>query len=148
MSNTPVLICYDGSKSAEHAIDVAAGMLGPRHAVVLDVGPPITLTESLAVTSPFSPDTTFEEYNETDTEERAKAGAERARKAGFTADARSMLGAPTWKGIVDAADEIEAELIVIGTRGLGGVREAVEGSVSHQVAEHSDRPVLIIPLKD
>jgi len=59
-----------------------------------------------------------------------------------------MLGAPTWKGIVDAADAIEAELIVIGTRGLGGVREAVEGSVSHQVAEHSDRPVLIIPLTD
>jgi nucleotide-binding universal stress UspA family protein len=146
MSNAPVLICYDGSKSAEKAIDVAATLLGPRRAVVMDVGPPITLAESLAVTSPFAPDTAFEEFNETDAEERARAGAERARQAGFTADGRSMLGAPAWKGIVDAAREIDAELIVIGSRGLGGVREAFEGSVSHQVAEHSDRPVLIIPL--
>jgi nucleotide-binding universal stress UspA family protein len=148
MSNAPVLICYDGSKSAQHAIDVAATVLGPRHAVVLDVGPPITLAESLAVTSPFAPDTAFEEFNENDAEERAGAGAERARQAGFTADARSMLGGPTWKGIVDVAREIDPELIVIGSRGLGSVREAIEGSVSHQVAEHSDRPVLIIPIAD
>ena len=35
--------------------------------------------------------------------------------------------------------------IVVGSRGLTGVHEAFEGSVSHQVAEHAGRPVLIVP---
>jgi nucleotide-binding universal stress UspA family protein len=33
----------------------------------------------------------------------------------------------------------------MGSRGLTGVREHLVGSVSHQVAEHSGRPVLIVP---
>ena len=36
-------ICYDGSDDAQRAIAAAPGLLGPRHAVVLDVGPPRTL---------------------------------------------------------------------------------------------------------
>jgi len=34
---------------------------------------------------------------------------------------------------------------VMGTRGLTGIRELLDGSLSHQVAEHSGRPVLIVP---
>ena len=56
-----------------------------------------------------------------------------------------MLGAPTWQGIVDVADEINAAVIVVGSRGLNGLEEAIKGSVSHAVAEHAGRPVLIVP---
>ncbi len=42
VSDANILICYDGSDSAKHAIDAAAEILGPRRAVVLDVGPPLT----------------------------------------------------------------------------------------------------------
>jgi nucleotide-binding universal stress UspA family protein len=52
---------------------------------------------------------------------------------------------PTWEAIVDVADEIDAAVIVLGSRGLKGIREQVAGSVSHEVAEHSRRPVLIVP---
>jgi len=75
----------------------------------------------------------------------ARAGAEQARHAGFHAEARAELSAPTWEGIVDVADEIDAAVIVLGSRGLAGARELLEGSVSHQVAEHAGRPVLIVP---
>jgi nucleotide-binding universal stress UspA family protein len=34
---------------------------------------------------------------------------------------------------------------VIGSRGLKGAREAVQGSLSHELAEHAGRPVLIVP---
>jgi nucleotide-binding universal stress UspA family protein len=145
MHDATVLICYDGSESADRAIDVAAALLGPRHAVVLDVGPLVTTAESLATLSPGAPARTFEELNSADAKQRAEAGAERARQAGFTAHPRSIVDGPTWEGIVDMADEIDASVIVTGSRGLGGVREAFEGSVSHQVAAHSDRPVLIVP---
>jgi nucleotide-binding universal stress UspA family protein len=36
-------------------------------------------------------------------------------------------------------------VIVVGSRGLTGLRELFEGSVSHDVAEHACRPVLIVP---
>jgi nucleotide-binding universal stress UspA family protein len=145
MNDANILICYDGSDSAKHAIDAAAEILGPRRAVVLDVGPTLTAAESIAVMAPVTPGAAFEELNEDDARERAQAGAERARGAGFEAKARADLAAPTWQGIVDIADEIDAAVIVLGSRGLGAARELLEGSVSHEVAEHAGRPVLIVP---
>jgi nucleotide-binding universal stress UspA family protein len=145
MNDASILICYDGSDSAEHAIDAAAEILGPHRAVVLDVGPPLTAAESLAVMAPVTPGAAFEQLNEDDARQRAQVGADRARRAGFDAEARADLAAPTWQGIVDAADEIDAAVIVLGSRGLGAGRELLEGSVSYEVVEHTGRPVLIVP---
>jgi nucleotide-binding universal stress UspA family protein len=36
-------------------------------------------------------------------------------------------------------------VIVMGSRGLNGGRELLEGSVSHDVVRHAGRPVLIVP---
>jgi nucleotide-binding universal stress UspA family protein len=83
--------------------------------------------------------------NEDDVRSRAGNGADCARRAGFEAEARADLAAPTWAGIIEAADEIDAAVIVTGSRGLRGVSELFEGSVSHDVAEHAGRPVLIVP---
>jgi nucleotide-binding universal stress UspA family protein len=66
-------------------------------------------------------------------------------EAGLSAEPRADLATPTWGGIVEVADEIDAAVIVTGSRGLTGVRELFEGSVSHDVAEHASRPVLIVP---
>jgi len=140
-----ILLCYDGSEGAQRAIETAAALFGHRRAVVLDIGSEITAAESLATLSPVVPGAAFEELNTDDALQRAREGAERARRAGFDAEARAELASPTYDGIVDVADEIDAAVIVIGSRGLNGVREAFEGSVSHGVAEHAGRPVLIVP---
>jgi nucleotide-binding universal stress UspA family protein len=145
MSDEPILICYDGSDGAQRAIDAAATLFGGRHAIVLDIGPPLTAAESLATLSPVVPGAAFEELNTADALDRAKAGAERARGAGFVAEARAGVAAPTWEGIVDVAEDIDAAVIVVGSRGLNGAQEVFEGSVSHDVAEHAGRPVLIVP---
>jgi nucleotide-binding universal stress UspA family protein len=113
--------------------------------VVLDVGPPLTAAESLAVMAPVTPAAAFEGLNEDDARQRAQVGADHARQAGFDAKGRADLAAPTWQGIIDVADEIDAAVIVLGSRGLGAGRELLEGSVSHDVAEHAGRPVLIVP---
>jgi nucleotide-binding universal stress UspA family protein len=140
-----VLICYDGSGNADHAIDAAARLLGARQAVVLDVGPLLTAAESYAAVSSVVPGPAFEDLNRDDALDRARTGAEHARRAGFDAEARADLAAPTWEGIADAADEIDADVIVMGSRGLTGARERFAGSISHAVAEHAGRPVLIVP---
>ena len=112
MDDVPILICYDGSDGARHAIDAAAALLGPRRAVVLDLGPPLTAAESYAALSPVVPGAAFEELNADDALSRAQVGAQLARLAGFTADARGGIAAPTWQGVVDVADELDAAVIV------------------------------------
>lgn len=48
------------------------------------------------------------------------------------------------QAIVHLADEIGAGLIVMGSRGLGGLRRALMGSVSDSVVRHAHCPVLIV----
>jgi nucleotide-binding universal stress UspA family protein len=145
MTDAPILICYDGSADADRAITTAVTIVGSRRAVVLDVAPPITVAESVATVSSVVPGSAFEDMNTADAGRVASRGADIARSAGFDAEARSTLAAPTWEGIVDVADELDAPVIVIGSRALSGLREVLEGSLSHQVAEHAGRPVLIVP---
>ena len=146
MNDTPILICYDGSDEARHAIEAAATVLGTeRPAVVLDIGSEITFAESVASVSSAVPGLAFEGLNTDDALQRARIGTERAIKAGFKATPRAELAAPTWEGITDVADELDAVVIVVGSRGLHGLREAADGSVSHDVAVHAGRPVLIVP---
>ena len=48
------------------------------------------------------------------------------------------------ESIVAAADEADADLIILGARGLAGVRAFI-GSVSNHVLQHARRPVLVVP---
>ena len=113
-----ILICYDGSSGAKSAIDAAAALFGPRHAIVLNVAPAMTFAEGTA-----------------DALLRAGAGAARARRAGLDAEPRATLASTTWKGIVGVADELDVAAIVIGSR----------GRLSHDVSTHAGRPVLTVP---
>src|SRR5262249_44994380 len=126
MDSAPMLICYDGSDGGRRAIGTAVELFAHRRAVVLDVAPPLTTAESLASIDTVPP--AFEEWNLDAAAARAEEGAVIAREAGLTAEARGELGAPTWEGVVAVADEIDAAVIVMGSRGLTGAREVIEGS--------------------
>jgi nucleotide-binding universal stress UspA family protein len=145
MTNATILICYDGTNEARRAIDCAARLLGPRRAIVLDVAPILTVSESLAMSVSVVPGNAFMELNEGDARTRAAEGTQVARRAGFEADPRIDVSEPTWQSIVDIADELNAAAIVMGTRALGDSRELFEGSVSHDVIRHAGRPVIVVP---
>ncbi len=51
-----------------------------------------------------------------------------------------------WKAIVDVANEIDADVIVMGTRPHSGIGHALMGSTATKVMSNSGRPVLIVPL--
>ena len=124
-----ILICYDGSNPAEQAVDAAAALFGPRRAVVLDVAPSMTFAEGMAATSSLVPGGAFEDLNTADALRRAEAAAARARSLGLDAVARATIASTTWQGIIDVADELDVSVIVIGSRGLSGLRELARGTV-------------------
>ena len=57
---------------------------------------------------------------------------------------RSLDSGRPEAGIVQVAEEIGADLIVLGSRGLGGVRRALMGSVSDSVVRHAHGPVVVV----
>jgi nucleotide-binding universal stress UspA family protein len=144
MTDEPILICYDGSESARNAIAAAGSLLAGRRAVVLDVAPLQEVAEAYAAMG--SGAAALDRLALDTAAAGAGEGAELARAAGFHAVGRTELKAPTWLGVVEVADEIGAAAIVIGSRGLTRIRGFLEGgSVSHQVAAHAGRPVLVVP---
>jgi nucleotide-binding universal stress UspA family protein len=48
------------------------------------------------------------------------------------------------EAIVHLAEEIDADLIVIGSRGFGGLKRALLGNVADSVVRHAHCPVLVV----
>lgn len=67
----------------------------------------------------------------------------------FDSPVRSALlvGDPA-RTILDNADELDADLIVVAKRRHGALERFLLGSVSREVMDHTHRPVLVIPIVD
>lgn len=52
----------------------------------------------------------------------------------------------SWRCILDSADVIDADMIIMGARKHGAVEKLLLGTTSNKVVQHSSRPVLIVPL--
>jgi nucleotide-binding universal stress UspA family protein len=146
-SRGPVVFAYDGSELAKLAIDEAGRQLAPgRDALVLTVWQPFDVgfvpTVALRVNAAEIADVR-EAARRT-----ADDGASLAEAAGFKARGLEIEAAPTWKGIVHAADEHDASLIVLGSHGRTGLAGVLLGSVAEAVAAHSRRSVLISHRRD
>jgi nucleotide-binding universal stress UspA family protein len=137
-----VLFAYDGSELAKLAIDEAGSLLSAgRDAVVLTVWKPFDVG-FLPVGGLQINAAEIDEVREA-AEQTAADGASVAEAAGFRARSRAAEAAPTWKAIVEVADELDAGLIVLGSHGRSGLAEMLVGSVAGAVASHSRRSVLI-----
>jgi nucleotide-binding universal stress UspA family protein len=146
----PVLIAFDGSPDSRAAIDYAGSLFPGRKAVVLSVWEPLLLQSSVLAASGMvvDPETISQDDNEEEaaTQTLAREGAELARKAGLDPEPRWQRGTGAiWLTIVDVATELDAALIVTGSRGLGAVKSFLVGSVSDRVMHQARRPVLIVP---
>ena len=105
----------------------------------------MTFAEGIAASASPVPGSALEDLNWAEALRLAEAGAARARDAGLDAKAQAMIAPTAWQGIVDVADELDAAVIVVGSRGLGGPHEIARNNVSHDLATHARRPVLIVP---
>jgi nucleotide-binding universal stress UspA family protein len=140
-----LLLCYDGSDQAGEAIAFAARLFprGTRATVLYAWEPTAVAVSGGMVAVAVPPDA--DEQDDVRASRLAENGARQGRELGLAATARieEAIG-PAWQTIVDVADGA-FDLIIMGTRGLSGIRSLVLGSCSHHVAQHAACPVLIVP---
>ena len=156
----PILIGYDGSDAARRAVRETAELFGSRQVLVVTVWDP-SLPYEAAMMSPGELDTmapvapeildveaaqASEERLQAQAHRTAHDGGELAGSLGLAAEALvvaddrgNVAGA-----IVELARERDAAAIVIGSRGLSGLRARLEGSTSSAVLKHSSCPVVVI----
>jgi nucleotide-binding universal stress UspA family protein len=143
-----LLLCYDGSADARHAIRCAGELFAGREALVVSVWQPTPVPSSLGFAGEAAGLIDLVQVDRAAAEEGgriAEEGARLARQAGLAAEPRAVKATePVWKMIVDIAGGEDAAAIVMGSRGLTGVRAMLLGSVSSAVVHHADRPALII----
>jgi nucleotide-binding universal stress UspA family protein len=68
-----------------------------------------------------------------------------AGEAGLDASLLAVRAEPSvWASVVHLADERDARAVVVGSRGLSGLRSALLASVSNAVVHHCRRPVVLV----
>jgi nucleotide-binding universal stress UspA family protein len=145
-----ILVPLDGSPLAERAVPIACDLArrgkGSLHLVRAHV--PLAIAgataEGILTQDMLEADDALRARALTTLTARAKALAD---EWGIPVDARVNDGPPA-AVITDAADDVNAQLIVMSTHGAGGFAPGWLGSVADGVIRHSHRPVLAIPSND
>jgi nucleotide-binding universal stress UspA family protein len=115
-----VLLCYDGSDHAEHAIRRSGSLLSGRSALVLHVG----RHGGAAV---------------------AEGGRRVALDAGFDpVSAVHAAAGPVAEEILAQAETRDVAVIAVGSRGRSGSGPTLLGSVSSRLAHHARQPLLVV----
>ena len=138
---TRILLATDGSPHAElaamKAVDLAKSTKARLHVV--------------AVGRTF-PAAVYDVYTEAGREDLRREAQEvldqqvgKIEEAGGTvAIAHLKMNERRDEAIVHLAEDIDADLIVIGSRGCGGLRRALLGNVADSVVRHAHCPVLVV----
>ena len=140
---TKILLATDGSEEAELATTTAVDLAG-------------STGSELHVVSVFPGSAYVHPYYEThfpEAAERLRREAhkgrqemldERSRQAGGSVTQTHIRAGKAAKEIVHLAEELDAGLVALGSRGLGGARRALMGSVSDSVVRQAHCPVLVV----
>lgn len=137
-----ILLATDGSEDASAAarasIDLSNRSGSDLHVVhVFEFIPPREyISLALRVRSPFASE---REGRETLEEQVSLIEG----RGGRVREAHLRMGSPV-EEILDTSQEIGASLIVLGSRGLGGVKRLLMGSVSERVVHYATCPVLVL----
>ncbi len=73
-----------------------------------------------------------------------KAAKAAFEEAGVSVDTSVIEAHAAWRGVVQAAESAQADLIVIGSHGRSGLEKLVLGSVTQAVLSHTRLPVLVV----
>lgn len=139
-----ILVPVDGSTTAQLAVEKVIGLaqaFGSQVSAIFVIDP-----------YPFTGVGTDFAYGQAEYLSAATAEANaaiKATQAAFNAadlqvDAAVVESHTPWRGIVEAAESKQADLIVMGSHGRSGLEKLVLGSVTQAVLAHTRLPVLVV----
>lgn len=139
-----ILVPVDGSSTSQLAVEKAVGLakaFGSRVTAIFVIDP-----------YPFTGVGTDFAYGQAEYLSAATAEANAAiasakatiEKAGVAVDATVIEAHAAWRGVVQAAESAQADLIVMGSHGRSGLEKLVLGSVTQAVLSHTRLPVLVV----
>ncbi len=157
-----VLVATDGSENAERAVHFSAQVADRRQqAEVTVVYVHLLVTHAPLGVSSLTPENPLQMTPVIAEMEAAAAPQDLAHAQAIVdravAEIRSLVTSPDVtvsgrvvehtrvdEGILQAAADTQADIIVVGTRGLSALRGAIMGSVSHSLIEKATCPVLVV----
>ena len=139
-----ILVPVDGSPTSQLAIDKTIGLaraFGSRVTAIFVLDP-----------YPFTGVGTDFAYGQADYFSAATAEANKAmdeakaafKDAGINAESSIVESHAPWRGVVETADALQADLIVMGSHGRSGLEKLVLGSVTQAVLSHTKVAVLVV----
>jgi nucleotide-binding universal stress UspA family protein len=141
-----VLLCTDGSELARAALERGIRAVGAYDravvAMAVDLTQPVDIVGAGMAAGMMSP----AEAARVDEARVTAAGqvlADTASHLGLTDAEATVVYGPAGPALCDLAEALPATVIVLGTRGHGGVRRAVLGSVSDYVIRNAPCPVVV-----
>jgi nucleotide-binding universal stress UspA family protein len=148
MTMSRIVIGYDGTHAAEHALTRVAELAGAFDSTVIVVSvaarQPLPASGAFGLTPyRYLPD----DVDDAVDEQLLRAHQERVQaffaSVGVPVSFTGVIGDPADE-ILAAAEEHDADLIVVGTREPGFVERLLGGSVSQGIARRAHRDVLIV----
>lgn len=141
-----IVVGVDGSEHATFALDWAARMakgMGSEVTAVFAISPPVYLDGGIGYAPPVVIPQFDPEWRDAMKKEFEDKWCSQLGHSGIKYRTVMEDGRPA-SVIAQVADQVDADVIVVGRRGRGGVAELLLGSVSHELVLHSKRPVLVI----
>jgi nucleotide-binding universal stress UspA family protein len=139
-----ILVATDGSELADKAVSHAVGLAKATGAKVtaVYVRPAIEniVVEGVVIEIPA-------EQRKDMMDRIAKLLAkvtDACKQQGVPADSRNVQNAQPWRGIIEAAEAVKCDLIVMASHGRRGVSKLLLGSETQKVVTHSTTPVLVV----
>lgn len=147
-----ILLCYDGSDGSNAALAAVARLFAEADVTVGHAWkPPLPyggVSYGGQLILPPDIQREVEQHAREDAQHVAAHAVEQLNRDGISASAevRETTG-PVWRQLLAAADEVDADVIVAGSRGFGEVKALLLGSTSQALAHHARRPLMIVPLE-
>jgi nucleotide-binding universal stress UspA family protein len=139
-----ILIPVDGSPTAQKAVETAAGLakaFGSSVTAIYVIDPyPFT-----GLGSDFAyGQAEYLSAAALEAKEATQRAQEMLNQAGVSVKTQVVEAHAAWRGILDTAEKVGADLIVMGSHGRRGLEKMVLGSVTQRVLSHTHLPVFVV----
>jgi nucleotide-binding universal stress UspA family protein len=145
-----IVVGTDGSVGASEAVSAAAELAATQPGAVLHIvtvqkplSPSAVAAGEMAAAAPIAAERSWEEEIRAELEQTLSVAAETAQRVCDTRiETHARFGSPA-EVLCDLAAHLQADLIVVGNRGMQGGRRFL-GSVPNTVSHHAPCSVLIV----